>query len=176
MAGNFLSNTNTTFIMVCTICSSRCVYMPSFLDWPTPLFCIPSSSVFQHLCWVQARASDKALCVPSLGDLPCFSSWLLAPPSWKPHNCLPFSSTIPLQPDRSPKGQQTHPGPDRNTLKPLDPHLSRKGETLSLCKVLGRRWRQSQGEQPLHNAISHFAASGHEIKRGIHCRSLKSFL
>lgn len=85
---------------------------------------------------------------------------------------LPYT-TIPLQPDRSPKGQQTHPVPDRNTLYLLDPHLSRKGEALSVCKALGRRWRRSQGEQPLHNAISHFAALGHEIKRGIHCRSLK---
>lgn len=63
-----------------------------------------------------------------------------------------------------------------NTLNPLNQPLSRKGEALSVCKALGRSGRQSQGEQPLHNAISHFAALGHEIKRGIHCRSLKSFL
>lgn len=64
-----------------------------FLIVLPPLFCIPSPSLFQHLCWVHARASDKALCVPSLGNLPRFSSWLPAPPSWKPHNCLPFSCT-----------------------------------------------------------------------------------
>lgn len=58
-----------------------------------PLLCMPSPSLFQHLCWVHARASDKPLCVPSLGSLPRFSSWLAAPPSWKPHNCLPFSCT-----------------------------------------------------------------------------------
>lgn len=91
-------------IMVHPICSSRCVYMPSFLDCPTPFFCIPSASLFQHLCWVHARASDKALCVPCLGNLPRFSSWLPAPPSWKPHNCLPFSCSPQslFQPGRSP--------------------------------------------------------------------------
>lgn len=77
----------------------------SFLPTPT-LFLYPSPSLFQHLCWVHARASDKALCVPSFGNLPCFSSWLPAPPSWKPHNFLPFSLTIPPRPLKA--SRRTH--------------------------------------------------------------------
>lgn len=168
--------------MAHSVCSSRC---DSFLDCPAPTFfyfASPSPSLFQHLCWVHARASDKALCVPSFGSLPRFSSWLLAPPSWKPHNCLPFSCTPQslCNPAGPLKDPQTHPGPDRNTPKLHDPHFlkikKRDGEAVSVCEAPGGRWRRSQGEQPLHNAISHFAALGHEIKRGIHCRSLKSFL
>lgn len=152
--------------MVCTICSSQCLCMPSFLHQPTPPtptppLCIPSPSLFQHLCWVHARASDKALCVPSLGNLPRFSSCLPAPPSWKPHNCLPLSPTILLQPVRSPRGQQTQPGPERNTLKLLNPHLPRKGGAL------GRRWIHhvwTHREQPLHIMITHFATLVQDIK------------
>lgn len=48
----------------------------------------------------------------------------------------------------------------------------------SLCEGSKKKEGESrsQGEKPPHNAISPLAASGHEIKRGIHCRSLKSFL
>lgn len=169
-------------IMIQPICSFRCVCTPFFLDCPTPppffFFCIPSPTHFQHLCWVHARASDKALCVPSLGNLPCFSSWLPAPPSWKPHNCLPFSRTLqslskPVRPLKLSRRTQVE---TQNGPRPRDPHHARKGEAVPACGALRRRWRHSQGEQPVHNVISHFAALGHEIKRGIHCRSLKSFL
>ena len=84
---------------------------------------------------------------------------------------LSSDTTIPLWLARVP---YRPPGPDRNTLKLLDLQFWQQGEARSVSKVLGRRW--SQGEQSLHNAISHFAALGHEIKKGIHCRSLKSFL
>lgn len=146
--------------MVCTICSSQCLCMPSLLHQPTPPptpppLCIPSPSLFQHLCWVRARASDKALCVPSLGNLPRFSSCLPAPPSWKPHNCLPLSPTILLQAVRSPKGQQTQPGPVRNTLKLLNHHLPKKGGALSRRLIHSHVW--THREQPLHIVITHFA-------------------
>lgn len=106
--GKQLSVQHKHRIIVHTICSSGCVCMPSFLDCPTPppFFLYPLPSLFQHLCWVHARASDKALCVPSFGNLPCFSSWLPAPPSWKPHNFLPFSPTIPLRPLKA--SRRTH--------------------------------------------------------------------
>lgn len=133
-----------------------------------------------------ASFSTCAGCMPGLQTrlcvFPALATCHTSLPGSLPHHpgnlttVCPSPPTIPLQPDQSPKGQQTHPGPDRNTPKPLNPHLSRKGEALSVCRALGRGWIQSQGELPLHNAISHFAASGHEIKRGIHCRSLKSFL
>ncbi|TNN88307.1 hypothetical protein EYF80_001523 [Liparis tanakae] len=58
---------------------------------------------------------------------------------------LPFSPAIPLRPGRSPKGQQAYPGPDRNPLKLLDTHRSRRGEALSVYTALGRRRRRSQG-------------------------------
>lgn len=110
--------------------------------------------------------------------MPCFSFWLPSPLSWKPHNCFPISPTLQslLQTDQFLKGQQRHRYTDIETLKPLDPHISWKDEVLSVCKAVGRRWRRSQGEQPQHNVISHFAALGHEIKRGIHCRRPILFL
>lgn len=81
-------------IIVHQNCFSRCAHAFLFLDCPPPLFCIPSPNLLQHLCWVHAQASDKALCVPSLGNQPCFSLWLRSLPSWKPHNCLPISPTV----------------------------------------------------------------------------------
>lgn len=136
-------------IIVHPICSSRCACTPSFLDCPptSPLFYIPSPSLFQHLCWVHARASDKALCVPSLGNLPCFSSWLPAPPSWKPHNCLPFSPTLrdPASSTRlvqfapTPPRPADAPGSKQNTLKLLDPHSPK--EKVRLC-LSARLWEE----------------------------------
>lgn len=71
----------------------------SFLDRPTPLFCIPSPSLFQHLCWVHAQASDKALCVPNPGNPPHFS-----PSGFLPHHpgnlttvCPSFSAILPTK-------------------------------------------------------------------------------
>lgn len=153
-------------IMVCTICFSRCVCMPSFLDCPTPPF-----SVSLH----PASFSTCAGCMPGLQTrlyvFPALATCHASPPGSLPRRPGNLTTVCPSPlPSRSPKGQQTYPGPARNTLKVPDQHLSGKGEALSVYKALGRRWRQ-----PLHNAISHLAASGHKIKRGIHCRCLKSF-
>lgn len=121
-------------IMVCTICSSRCVCVPSFLDCPTPPpFLYPFT---------------QPLSAPVLGARPGFRQGSVCSQPWQPAMLLLLAPcpailetsqlfallppTIPLQPDRSPKGQQTHPSPDSNTLKLLDPHLPRKGEALSV--------------------------------------------
>lgn len=62
------------------LCVSLCAVF-SWLFWGFFLFL--SLSLFQHLCWEHAWASDKAASVSSLGTLPRFTSWLPAPPSWK---------------------------------------------------------------------------------------------
>ena len=136
MAGHFQSNTNTGFIMVCTIYSSRRVCMPSFLDWPTPPFLYPFT---------------QPLSAPVLGACPGFRQGSVCSQPWQPATllflapCLTILETSQLfallpalqslsSPDRCLKGQQTHPGPDRNTPKPFGPHLTGIGEAvLSVC-------------------------------------------
>lgn len=184
MANNFMFQHKHRILIVHSICSLQCVCMLFFsfflLPWLSfPLFlCIPSPSLFQHLCWVHARASDKALCVPSPWQ-PAMLPFLARCPTILETSqlfALLLYATIPLQPGRSPEDRRTHPCRDRITLKHLDLHLLRKGEEVSVRKAMSERWSWSQGEQSLHYAISHFAALGHKIKRSIHCRSLESFL
>jgi len=89
--------------------SSKCVCMPSCLDCPIlpRLFlCIPSPSLSQHLCWVHAQVSDKALCVPSLGKLPSFPPGCLPRHPGNLTTAWPSPPTIPLQPTGPPKASR----------------------------------------------------------------------
>lgn len=77
MAGNFLSNTNTRFKMVCTICSSQCLCMPSFLHWPIPPFLYPFT---------------QPLPAPVLGARPGFRQGSVCSQPWQPATLLFLSS------------------------------------------------------------------------------------
>lgn len=136
----------------------------------------------------------QPLSAPVLGACPGFRQGSVCSQPWQPAMLLslaPFLtiletsqlfahlpySIIPLKPDWVPEGQQRRTGPDRDTLNLFHQHISRFClKVTSFYKALGRRWRQNQGELPQHNVISLFAALGHEIKGGIHCRHLKWFL
>lgn len=122
-AGNFLSNTNTGFIMVCTICSSRCVCMPSSLDWPTPAFFL--------------YAFTQPLSAPVLGACPGFRQGAVCSQPWQPATLLSLApcptiletsqlfALLPYNPSPAltdpQKAKQSHPGPDRNTPEATRP-------------------------------------------------------
>lgn len=102
----------------------------SWLSYPPPL-------LFVSLA--------QPLSAPVLGARPGFRQGSVCSQLWQPAMLLFLAPSptiletsqlfalLPYNPSPSPKGQQTDPpGPDRNTLKLLDPHISRKGEALSV--------------------------------------------
>lgn len=121
MACNFASNTNNRFILAGSICRL-------FLVRPHPplsLFVSLQPASFSTCAGCMPRLQDKAPCVPGFGNLPLFS-----PPGSLPHHpgnltTVCPSLSLPMRLDLFRPASST-PGPDRNTLKELDPHLKRE--------------------------------------------------
>lgn len=133
-----------------------------------------------------ASFSTCAGCMPGLQTrlcvFPALATCHVSLPGSLPHHPGNLTTVCPspLQPLSNPTGPlkaSRHTQVQTETPRSCSTHISQGKVRLCLS---ARLWEEggdkSHGEQPVHNVISHFAALGHEIKRGIHCRSLKSFL
>lgn len=140
MAGNFLSKTNTRFIMGCTICTSRSVCILLFLIVHPLLFFFfvaLLSASFSTCAGCTPRLQTRLCVFPAFGSLPCFSF-----AGSLPHHPGNLTIVCPSPPSlrslsnlTSPqKGQQTHPRPDTNTLNtPLNISQAHGAKVSSHC-------------------------------------------